>query len=166
MANEKSNSLSTKKFRVIEGSFWAGIGAFICVLAWRVQLGTFREPGPGFVAFVAGLFILVVGLVMVSSQVLSRLAHADRFDVKLVFRNVSWTRLAYTMALLFGYGIFLNKVGFLVMTTLVLWGLLYDEKKTGWVVSFMKSVVIAGASYLVFEVWLKSQLPRGILPWW
>jgi len=21
-------------------------------------------------------------------------------------------------------------------------------------------------TYLVFEVWLKSQLPRGIFPWW
>jgi len=156
----------TKKFRKIEGFSWLGIGAVICFLAWKVHLGSFQEPGPGFVAFVSGLFISIVGLIMVLSQVLSRVSSDDGFDLGLAFRNISWLRLGYTMVLLFGYAVFLNTLGFILTTFLVMWGLLYDRKKNNWALSFLTSAVIIGVSYLVFEVWLRSQLPRGIFPWW
>jgi hypothetical protein len=156
----------TKRFRKIEGFSWIGIGVVICFLAWRVHLGAFREPGPGFVAFVSGLFIFIVGLIMVISQALPRISHDDRFDLSLTFRNILWPRLGYTMALLFGYAVFLNTLGFILATFLVMWGLLYDREKNNWALSFLTSLVIAGGSYLLFEVWLRSQLPRGIFPWW
>ena len=156
----------TKRFRKIEGFSWIGIGVVICFLAWRVHLGSFREPGPGFVAFVSGLFISGVGLVMVLSQIVSRISHDDSFNLGLAFQNILWQRLGYTMALLFGYAAFLNILGYILDTFLVMWGLLYDRKKNNWALSFLTSLVIAGGSYLLFEVWLRSQLPRGIFPWW
>jgi hypothetical protein len=156
----------TKKFRKIEGFSWIGLGVVICFLAWRVHLGSFREPGPGFVAFVSGLFISIVGLIMFLSQVLSGISSDDGFDLGLSFRNISWFRLAYTTVLLFGYAVFLNSLGYILTTFLVMWGLLYDRKKNNWALSFLTSAVIIGVSYLVFDVWLRSQLPRGIFPWW
>lgn len=156
----------TKRFRKIEGLSWIGIGTVICFLAWRVHLGSFREPGPGFVAFMSGLFITSVGLGMVLSQIVSKISYPDRFNPGLVFRDILWKRLGYTMALLFGYAVFLNILGFILDTFLVMWGLLYDRKKNNWALSFLSSLAIAGTSYLVFEIWLRSQLPRGIFPWW
>ncbi len=156
----------TKRFRMLEGFCWVGIGAGICFLAWRVHLGTFREPGPGFVAFVSGLSISVVGLIMVLSQILPRIYSNDRFDLGLTFQNISWLRLGYTMALLFGYGVFLNSLGYTITTLLVMCGLLYDRRRNNWASSLLNSAVVAVGSYLLFEVWLRSQLPRGVFPWW
>mgnify|MGYP001063584779 CR=1 FL=1 len=156
----------TKRFRKIEGFSWIGIGAIICFFAWKVHLGSFWEPGPGFVAFASGLFISVVGLIMLFSQTLSRISRDDGFDLNLTFRNISWPRLGYTMVLLFGYAVFLNTLGFILTTFLLMWGLLYDREKHNWALSFITSLAIVGASYLVFEIWLRCQLPRGFFPWW
>lgn len=155
-----------KRLRKIEGFFWMGLGTAICFLAWRVHLGTFLEPGPGFVAFTSGLFLCIVGLIMALSQILSRISLESGFDLNLTFQNISWRRLAYTMALLIGYAVFLNALGYFLTTFLVMCGLLYDREKNNWLLSFVTSLVIVGGSYLVFEVWLRSQLPRGVFPWW
>jgi len=143
-----------------------GMGVFVCFLAWRVHLGSFREPGPGFVAFVSGLFLLGLGLVMVLAQVISKMSQGERFNLGLTFQNISWQRLGYTVALLFGYAVFLNRLGFILVTFLVMWGLLYDRNKNNWALGLLSSLAVAGASYLVFEVWLRGQLPRGLFPWW
>jgi hypothetical protein len=156
----------TKRARKVEGFSWIGIGAVICFFAWRVHLGSFREPGPGFVAFASGLFISVVGLIMLFSQTLSRISRDDGFDLNLTFQNISWLRLAYTMMLLFGYAVFLNILGYILTTFLVMSGLFYDREKNNWALSSLTSLFTVGASYLVFEVWLRCQLPRGIFPWW
>ena len=156
----------TKKFREIEGIFWMAAGLLICSLAWRAHLGTFGEPGPGFVAFFAGAFILAVGLVMLLSQVFSRHASDNGFNPSTAFQNVPGFKLGYTVALLVAYAVLLGTIGYLVTTFLLMWGLLYDREKRNWIVSFLSSLLIVTSSYLVFEVWLKSQLPRGVLPWW
>lgn len=57
---------------------WMVIGVFICFFARKAHLGSFREPGPGFLAFAAGLFLCVVGLIMLLSQILSGVPAADR----------------------------------------------------------------------------------------
>jgi hypothetical protein len=155
----------TKGFRKIEGLFWMVLGTAICFLAWKVRLGTFMQPGPGLIAFVTGLFLFTVGLIMVLSQILSMVPQNDGFDLNLTFRNISWFRLAYTMALLFGYAVFLNTLGYILTTFLLMWGLLYDRKKKNWALGSLTSLIITGGSYLVFEVWLHSQLPQGIFPW-
>jgi hypothetical protein len=47
-----------------------------------------------------------------------------------------------------------------------MWGLFYDQEKHNWATSLMASSVTVGGTYLVFEIWLRCQLPRGIFPWW
>ncbi len=154
-----------RRFRIIEGLFWWVLGTAICFLAWRVHLGTFMQPGPGLVAFVTGLFLFIVGVIMILSQILSRGPGDDSFDLNLTFQNISWGLLGYTMVLLLGYAIFLNILGYVLTTFLLMWGLLYDRKKRNWALSSLTSLIITGGSYLVFEVWLHSQLPQGIFPW-
>ncbi len=156
----------TKRTEKIEGFFWLGIGIIICIWARKAHLGSLREPGPGFVAFASGLFVSIVGLIMVISQTLSKIAYSDGLDFSSVFRNISWSKLGYTMGLLFAYALFLNFLGYIVTTFFLMWGLFYGREKSRWASSILISLVTVGSSYLVFEVWLFCQLPRGIFPWW
>ena len=156
----------TKKFREIESIFWMAFGLFLCYLSWQAHLGTFQEPGPGFVAFIAGSFIFAVGLIMFLSQLLLSDTSCDMFDPIAVFQGVPISKLVYTVALLVVYAVLLGSLGYIVTTFLLMWGLLYDREKRNWVVSSFSSLLIVTSSYLVFEVWLRSQLPRGVLPWW
>src|SRR4030067_3285810 len=113
--------MSAKRTRAIEGAFWVAIGAIICIFAWKAHLGSFLEPGPGFVPFLSGLFIAIVGLIMLLSQVLSKISQGNSLDLGLTFRHISWFRLVFTMVLLFGYAVFLNTLGYVVTTFLTMW---------------------------------------------
>jgi putative tricarboxylic transport membrane protein len=158
--------MPAKRAQKVEGFFWVAIGAIICIFAWKAHLGSFLEPGPGFVPFLSGLFIAIVGLIMLLSQILSKMSQGNSLDLGLAFRNISWFRLVFTMVLLFGYAVFLNTFGYIITTFLTMWGLFYDQEKHNWATSLMASSVTVGGTYLVFEIWLRCQLPRGIFPWW
>jgi hypothetical protein len=155
-----------KQIRKVEGSFWIGMGVLICLLAWKSKIGFFREPGPGFVAFISGIFVSMIGLVMGLSELLSKISLRSSTDLNQTFSIASWPRLIYTMVLLLSYALLLNTLGYILTTFLVMWGLFYDREKSRWVSSGLASLISVGVTYLVFQVWLRCQFPRGIFPWW
>jgi len=84
-----------------EGIFWVVIGGIICTLAFQHDLGSFRAPGPGFVAFLSGLLIGGVGIVMILSMSISmgRAKETTR-GAGLGIPAVSLRRLAFTIMFL------------------------------------------------------------------
>ncbi len=158
--------MAGERTRTVEGFCWLGIGVVICVFAWKAHLGSFQEPGPGFVPFGSGLFVCIVGLIMALPQSLSNGAKAESLDLRSLFQNVSWPKLAYTMCVLFGYAVVLSKLGYVITTFLLMWGLFYGWEKNHRLSSLLISLITVAGSYLIFEVWLFCQLPRGIFPWW
>jgi len=155
-----------KQIRKVEGSFWIGMGVLICLLAWKSKIGSFREPGPGFVAFISGIFVSMIGLVIGLSELLSKISLRSSTDLNQTFSIASWPRLIYTIVLLLSYALLLNTLGYILTTFLVMWGLFYDREKSCWVSSCLASLASVGVTYLVFQVWLRCQFPRGLFPWW
>jgi len=151
-----------------EALFWMVLGAFICFLGWRIKIGNFHAPGPGFFALVAGLSLLLIGVLMLFSRTASRpQASPDSGTSSVaITEHVPVRRLLGTMALLAAYAVFLNSIGFILCTFLVMWGLFYDWGKNRLATAFLASVTTTVVTYTIFEVWLRSQLPRGMFPWW
>ncbi len=152
-----------------EGFFWIGIGVIICVLARKVDLGSFREPGSGFIAFIVGLSLSVLGLVMVLSRIYSKVPEGTGSVASQAFRGVPVTLLLLTIGVLLAYGFFLETLGYNVTTFLLMWTLFYlfyEKGKSRLGLSLLVSLATTSVTYLIFEVWLRSQLPRGIFPWW
>jgi putative tricarboxylic transport membrane protein len=150
---------------MLEGVFWIGVGFAISLLAWTSGLGSFHEPGQGFVAFVSGIFLCSIGTIMVISEAFSKSQLKSRSDILHAFRGIPWTRLTFSIGLILGYLFVLNSLGYILSTFLLMYGMFYDWEKKSWFSSLLFSIVTAGSSYLVFEVWLQCQLPRGIFPW-
>jgi hypothetical protein len=153
--------------RILEGPVWVFIGISISAWSFRTGIGTFNEPGVGFVAFASGLFITAVGA----------LVSIFRRPEKQPIGTVSATtcprclesapfKLAYTLALLLFYALFLNLLGYIITTFIVLFGLFFDPVGRRWVGPLLSSCLSVAVTYLVFQVWLMSQFPRGIFPWW
>lgn len=155
-----------KETGTVEGFVWIGIGLIICLLALQFDLGSFHQPGPGFVALLSGLFIAGIGLAMVIARAMSKRRPDKGSGTDHPFRIGAWRRLIYTMALLLGYVILIEPVGFILTTFLLMFGLFFDYEKENYIWSLFFSIATALVSYLVFEVWLHCQLPRGLFPWW
>jgi hydrogenase-4 membrane subunit HyfE len=158
----------TGQIRKNEAVFWIALGAFVCFLGWRIKVGTFRAPGPGFFALVAGLALIIIGAFMLFSKTVSKAegqAKPDTDSTSLISGLLKW-RFAATMGLLVAYAVFLDALGYILCTFLVMCGLFYDWGKNSLLNALLASLATTGVTYLIFETWLRTQLPRGILPWW
>ncbi len=152
----------------MEGLFWIAIGLIICILGGKAGLGSFQEPGSGFIAFAAGVWVSIIGLLFVFSKGSSK-ALPDARPSGRSFRETPMYLFLITVGVLIGYGVFLEILGYIISTLLLMWALFYvffDQGKRRVLWSFLASLATTGATYLVFDVWLLSQLPRGLFPWW
>lgn len=152
--------------KTIEGSAWIVLGAIVCIWAHQTGLGTFREPGGGFVAFASGLFLLFVGLGIISSKGPDR---GEEIDMGSSIERQNprvYIKLIYTLALLCFYGLCLNLLGYGITTFVLMFGLFFDPARRGWKMALLSALFTTAATYTVFQVWLQVQFPRGIFPWW
>jgi len=149
-----------------EGIIWIIIGGAICFLSWRIRLGSFREPGAGFVAFASGVCLVVIGLIMILSKTFSKVSSDSDHGVGGPFLKLPKFPLVHTVVVLVGYGLVLDLLGYLITTFLVMFALFYDRGTNRFLPSASASLLTVVSTYLIFETWLRVQLPRGIFPWW
>jgi len=151
----------------LEGPIWIVLGIVISLLSYRTGIGSFTEPGAGFIALASGLFIIVVGCIMSLVK-----THGPResgatgppAEPHTVGRR--FLKLVYIPVLLVLYGLFLEPVGYLIATFFLMFGLFFNLEKRLFAVPLLTSAACVAVTYLVFEIWLKTQLPRGVFPWW
>ena len=153
----------------MEGLFWIVAGLAVCALGWKAGLGSFQEPGSGFIAFLVGMLISILGLLFALSRRPSKALPNARPASRSLFRGTPAVLFLVTVGGLLGYGVLLESLGYILTTFLLMWALFYlfyEQGKRRILWSFAASAATTGASYLVFDVWLLSQLPRGLFPWW
>lgn len=157
--------MNNREIGNFEGFVWMGIGVVICLISWQTNLGSLWQPGSGFMGFISGFFILVVGLIMVFRRRLSKSPPLIGTDSNSTSHISSWSRIIYTVALLLAYAILLNTLGYIITTFLVMWGLFYHRRRGNLFLSCITSLITVVVTYVVFDVWLLVQFPRGIFPW-
>jgi hypothetical protein len=150
--------------KAVEGPAWIIIGVAICLYAYKMGLGSFREPGVGFVAFATGLFLMLMGalIVMGRKRGLQRIPKDEKREVRdseASFLGSPAFKLAYAVALLLVYALLLDHLGYILTTFLVMFGLFYDPGRRRFGLALTAAFLSAGMTYVVFEMWLHSQLP-------
>jgi putative tricarboxylic transport membrane protein len=133
--------------------FWLAFAIFFSIESLtQLKLGTLHQPGPGFFPFWAGVVLGLLSLILL----LNSLRNQERLSLSGL---KSWKLLLVAGALL-AYLLLLETLGFVTITFLFLFLLLRLEYK-GWVFSAVSALLGALASYAIFQLWLKTQLPAG-----
>jgi putative tricarboxylic transport membrane protein len=148
-----------KKYDQISSLAWLLFAIYICIESLRLPLGSMREPGAGFLPLGSGLCLGVLSVV-----VYFQARFREKDDVRRSwYSKERWKSLLIILAALFAYSLLLEFLGFLVSTFILLLMLFRLVQPRRWVVAVGGSASASILSYVVFEVWLKTQLPRGIL---
>jgi len=129
---------------------------FICIESYRMGLGTLSTPGPG-------LFPMGAGLVLGFLSVVSELGSLVQRDFSPTTVDRRKYRILLVLCALIAYGIVLEWVGFLVTTFSLLVFLLKVIVPQSWGRALSSALLSTLASYLIFEVCLRAQLPRGLI---
>jgi putative tricarboxylic transport membrane protein len=149
MAKEKWSSL-----------FWLGIAVCICVNSLWLSLGELHNPGPGFLSFCAGAILGVLALVVFLQSLKSPRGTKERSE-PIWSNRQRGIKMLLALGSLFAYAVVMNYLGFLVSTILFLTFLLRVIEPQRWSVAIFGSLAASGAFYILFEIGLQSQLPKG-----
>ena len=138
------------------------LGVVICYQSLHLGLGTWRIPGPGFLPFWAGLFLVSLS-VSIFLIALIKGDGASQGPGKFFPRSDSFKIVSLVLISLIIYNFIWTTLGFSLSTLLFLGFLFRGVGKRSWGVAIAGSVLTSLAAYVLFEVLLKSQLPTGIL---
>jgi putative tricarboxylic transport membrane protein len=144
----------------ISGLFWLIFSLFFSYSAYKLGMGSLRQPGPGFVFFWAGI---VVALLSLSVIVKSFGTRATDEEKESIFGKSNVPKVCFVLISLFLYALLMEQLGFLIVTLLLFLFLLGVIEKKRWVFAVLVSFAVTVIAYLVFEVGLQSQLPKGVL---
>jgi putative tricarboxylic transport membrane protein len=136
--------------------FWVALGILLAYGATGLGVGSATEPGSGFIFFWSGLILVILSLVAFAES------RRDGDEVKPEIGAMNWRKIMLVISALLSYAFFLEKLGFVLTTFVLMSFLLAMIEGKHW----SKSLGVAGAaalgSYAIFELWLKIRLPHGI----
>ena len=156
----KEQDLAMKHSDLWSSLFWIFLAAATIALASRFPFGDFREPGPGLFPILISLIILGLGLILFFRSLLRT---KEEFNVTV--RSLgAVSRVILVLLLLLGYAVFLERLGFLTVSFLLILLHLWIVYPQRWWIRLAAALGGSLGCYLIFEVWLQSQLPKGFLP--
>jgi putative tricarboxylic transport membrane protein len=142
----------------ISGFFWLFFSIFIAIEAKRLGLGTLHKPGPGFLYFWTSIALGIMSIIILIRAWTNKVEPGET-----IFGKQNLSKIFSVLIAVFLYAFFMDHLGFIPITLLLFIYLLGVIEKKKWYFTIFVSVIVTAAAYLIFEIWLKSQLPRGLL---
>jgi len=139
--------------------FWVLFSVITCIEAYRLNLGTVHEPGPGFFPFSAGFIMLILSL----AALLQSRAKKQKVEETSRQETFRWWNILIILAAITAYALSLEKIGFLINTFLFMCLLLKVVEPQTWKTAIIGGLITTLAANLVFNVVFRTQIPKGIL---
>jgi putative tricarboxylic transport membrane protein len=133
------------------------VGLFIAFYAPRFGIGSLSTPGTGFMPFLTGLIICAFATTIFIQALLDKSRKVEK-----IWAGVKFQKLVLSVLMLIVYAFLLELLGFIIDSFLLIIFLTWYMGSQTWKKSLLCGVLSSILSYLLFETWLKAQLPRGI----
>jgi len=144
----------------LSGFFWLGISVFVCLESYQSDIGSFHSPGPGFFPFWGGIVLGAFAILLLAKTWLEKREGIKLLDL---WRGKEWGKVILVLGSLLIYAILLPRLGYLLTTFGLLILLFCVKDRQRLLAQGVSALITVLASYVVFYVWLKVPLPRGIL---
>ena len=145
-----------KRYDKIFGFIWLALGSAIAIEAIRLGIGRLHFPGVGFLAFLIGVSLGLCGFFLIVSATL------EGKEGNELWSGQNWKNVIILLVSLFTYTIMMEPLGFLLTTFLLLLILFKITAPKKWFSPLVTSAVVVFSCYLIFIVWLRVTLPKGL----
>ena len=150
-----------RRYDQMSSLVWLGFAIYICIASSRLTFGSFDHPGPGFLPLLVGICL---GIFSIIAFLQASLSKETEQIAQSWYPKDRWKKLIWVLGVMFAYAFCLEILGFLISTFLLLVFLFRSGMEPQrWVVAIGGSAIASLSSYAVFELWLKTQLPKGFL---
>ncbi len=140
--------------------FFVLLSIYVCIESYRLGLGAFSNPKAGLFPFISGILL----------GFFSALGFFDKTPLREAFRDAGNTirlwklkKTIYTLIVLFAYAFFLKSLGFVLCTFLLVFFIYEVLEPKRLKTAILVAVLSTAASYFIFQVVIKAQLPTGFL---
>jgi putative tricarboxylic transport membrane protein len=139
----------------VSGLFWLAVALFAAAQGLSLGLGSLHRPGPGFFPFWGGVVLGLLSILLVVRSPARDAPGAARV-------RPDTAKPVVAAGAILGYLLLLEVLGFVPVTFLFLL-LLFRRERRSWAFSAASAAAGAAGCYVVFQIWLKTQLPTGPL---
>ncbi len=146
---------------VVGALIWAAVGAVFCIGALDFGFSHMGTIGGGFFPFVAGAALIGLSIIVLITALAGK-KKEEPAEPFLPERD-SFRKLSLALLALFAYVLVVRVGGFVPTTFLFMIFLLKFIEPQSWTVALGAGGLTTAAAHLVFNLWLKVQLPRGFL---
>jgi len=136
------------------------LGIALGIGSIRLGVGTLHKPGSGFMPFLTGVLLGLFGLLLAVLHTGKRSAESGGEAVSL---RQFWAKGVCSLVASFLYAFLLDPLGFILATFLLFFALFKIMGARKWFTPILISFFAVSVSYLIFDVWLRIELPKGIL---
>ncbi|MCK9362381.1 MAG: tripartite tricarboxylate transporter TctB family protein [Syntrophales bacterium] len=144
---------------VIGNLFWFFIGVVVSVASFNLGIGSFSEPGMGFMPFGAAVLLSILALI----SFLQTAAKRNKAHSPSMFRVIGSRKVFFVFAGLVIYAQAIPLAGYNISTFLLMTFLFWivEPQKIGKVAIW--ALLATVITYYVFSKWLNCQFPIGPL---
>jgi hypothetical protein len=137
------------------------LGFAVLIKGIRLGFKVDQEMGPGFFPLVAGGILALLSLVLFVQSLMDygTQGHKEPFWVT----PSGWKRVFLTLFVTAAYPVIINPFGFILSTLFLLFFFFKVIARLKWWAVGVGGIVTTMCAYLIFEIWLKANLPRGLL---
>ena len=133
-----------------------GLGVGILWEGRGLSIGSLRSPGSGLFPALIAVIMLILSLILI-------LFPPKREGDGQSPSSKSVARISVVFAALLLYAFFLEYLGFLIVSFLLMMPLFVAFGSRSYWRAILKAAALTGLSYALFEMLLKSNLPHGLL---
>lgn len=133
------------------------LGIIFCTGGLKYKLTHFGSPGAGFFPFLFGSVLIVLSIGLLAVSFIGPKKPPERFFPQK--KNLSKILLAVGALLV--YILVLPYTGFSLITFLFIVFMLRFIEPTNWTPTLLAAFLTTAISFVLFELWLGVQLPRG-----
>jgi putative tricarboxylic transport membrane protein len=128
------------------------------VILWQgrsLSIGTLRAPGSGFFPMLLAVTLMILSLLLVIPRARKEAGQSS-------FSAQHLGRVSMLFVALLVYFAFLEYLGFVIMSFLLMAFCFIRVARQKWYTALFWAFVSIGLAYLLFDILLKSSLPRGV----